>query len=353
MTTDDLNSPCKIQKRENFILKLEDFEEHLEDDNASEGLKSLETALLYYEKPEIYEEVDVELVHFLMRLIGKISLDKKKKFGSDIKKVLIEIRKIKSNDSFGWLLDFIELLLVYFPNSENELNILSLKTLIKKYPDVMELRLALAISIAKNACTKRDESAFQESFRIYEELDHFFQKNMKLSDHWRLHFPPNPRKQFLSGRILTILNYALYLKFSERYQASIALLDNTLKSDWIKKTDCADINKLKAELRGVCSLQMIKKTPTVQNIGTQFNTHINNSPNCHVEQGKNATCKNTISQGIYLKNLSINTSQELKSFPQDKDAKSKTRWQKLKMILSEILFFAPIIDMIKTIFNFF
>ena len=347
MIIDDISAASKIEKRQNFVEKLEDLENHLEDDNTSEILQSLKTVLLSYEKPEIYQEVDIELIESLINIQKKFSLEKKKKFGPDIKNILIQIKKDKSNSSFNWLLDFTDLLLVHFLPIEDPLNILSLRDLIKKYSDIMELRFALAIFILNNIRVNMDESSFQESLKIYEELDCFFHKRMKerLSDDYEDYPIYGPREKFFSRRTKAICKYALYLSRSKGYQAGITLLKTELNSDWIKRTKCGYV--LNRQLIELYKLQMIEeKTPVVQNIGTQFYTHINQSPNCRIEQGKNAKCKNTISQGIVLKNSSINISE-------DKDAKSKTRWQKLKMILSEILFFAPIIDMIKTLLNFF
>lgn len=296
MQINDTNTPCKIQRREHSMLKLEQFKDELEDDNTSEALKCLEEAILYYEKPEIYEEVDVELVHFLMRLTENLSLEQKKKIGLYIKNLNHENKSI---DSFNWLLDFIELLLGSCTSAEDPFNILSLKALIKKYPNIMELRLALAIAKANNACSTRNKADFQDSLKIYEELGCFFQKRLRLSDRWRRHFPPDPLENFFTGRINTTLNYAIYLTLLGDYQNSIEILNNTLKSDWIKKAYQKDVDKLESELRRIMSSEISKeKTPifqyTTTNIGTQLTNNINNSPFTHVEQGNKAIFTSTV-----------------------------------------------------------
>ena len=295
MEIDDTNTSCKIKRRENFMLKLEQFKDDLEDDKMWEALKCLDEAILYYEKPEIYEEVDVELVHFLIRLTKNISLQKKKQIGLYIKNFHPEM---KSNDSLTWLLDFIGLLVGSCPSPDDPFNILPLKNLIKKYPDIMGLRLALAIATADKACSQLNESDFQASLKIYEEFDCFFKKKQRLSDRYRRHFPPDPLESFLGGRINTVLNYVIYSNLLGCYEDSSTKLTNALKSDWIKKAYSEDIQKLKNELKGVLYLKMNKQNSTVNIIGTQFITNVDNSPNAHIEQGTSATFTSGISENV-------------------------------------------------------
>lgn len=372
MTIDDL--ACKIKTRENCMLKFHKFKKTLEY-NLPQALEFLKLALINYEKPETYSLIDIEVVNFIAYISDHLSLDEKTNLISPIKEILNELKNTNSNTPL-WLIDFVDLKLASLPDPNDPRYITQIKNLISKYNDVVELRLALATAMTSYSCDTENEKEFQKSLKLFTELECFFEKKMKLSDRYRIHFPPDPIKLFFQLKTWATLNYVSYLQYNHRNQEAINLLISALKHPWIHRIGEKDRERLERKLELAqlsCSTVAVSSEPQYI-IETQINNTITNSPNSDIQQGNTASSKTStykiidvkqiielvkLLKQINLKDLSPNKKEELQDyieFFQDiktekdiKDSKFKIMWQRCETFFSKIsalaLTIKPILDL--------
>lgn len=235
-----------MQNRENLMLKLEEFRKHLCYDRIEESLFSLREALSFYEKPEIYDGLDIELIHFIIQLDDTLTFEKRSKVSKEIKKILSNFKN--SNIPF-WLLDAINLTLASFPNSDDPKDVLSLRKLIEKHPTSMELRLALALALVQDSIEKNTEFGFKESLNLFSDLAPLFSKNEELSSRFRIYFPINPEMLFVRLRMWALINYSSFLQNHERDEEAIQMLISQSSEDWIRLASNSEKTQFQTEIK--------------------------------------------------------------------------------------------------------
>lgn len=92
-----------MKNRDNFMLELQKFKRYLYYDRIAEALESLGQALASYEKPEIYNVFDIELIHFIIHLDDTLTFEKGVKFLKKLQKCFaISMVKTLKLSHFGY-----------------------------------------------------------------------------------------------------------------------------------------------------------------------------------------------------------------------------------------------------------
>ncbi|MBS0606816.1 MAG: hypothetical protein JSR57_07695 [Verrucomicrobia bacterium] len=238
-----------MQKRENFMLNLQDFRRHLHYDRAPEALEALKQALSSYEKPEIYEEIDIELIHFIIHLDDTITFEKRSKISAKVKKILSDFIDKTPEIIPLWLLDVIDLTLADFPKSDDPRDILPLRKLLHKHPLNMELRLALAMALVQDSIEKNNELGFKESLSLFIELAPLFLKREERANRYRVYFPVNPESLFIKLRIWALFQYSTFLQKHDRDEEAIELLNAQASAPWIRLAEENDKAQIQTEIK--------------------------------------------------------------------------------------------------------
>lgn len=238
-----------MQNRENFMLKLQEFKTHLYYDRVTEALESLRQALGLYEKPEIYNMFDIELIHFIIHLDDTLTFEKRSRILKEVKELLNDFKDKNPEIIPLWLSDIVGLTLASFPNSGDPRDVISLRNLIDKHPTSVELRFALALGLVQDSIEKENEGGFKECLSLFMNLAPLFSKKEERASRFRTYFPINPENLFIRLRMWALFQYSEFLQNHDRDDEAIQLLKAQASEAWIRLAGENEKTQLQMEIK--------------------------------------------------------------------------------------------------------
>lgn len=238
-----------MQNRENFMLKLQEFKTHLYYDRVTEALESLRQALGLYEKPEIYNMFDIELIHFIIHLDDTLTFEKRSRILKEVNELLNDFKDKNPEIIPLWLSDIVGLTLASFPNSGDPRDVISLRSLIDRHPTSVELRFALALALVQDSIEKENEGGFKECLSLFMNLAPLFSKKEERASRFRTYFPINPENLFIRLRMWALFQYSEFLQNHDRDDEAIQLLKAQASEAWIRLAGENEKTQLQMEIK--------------------------------------------------------------------------------------------------------
>jgi hypothetical protein len=253
-----------MDNREKLMINLTEFKRQLYYDKVEESLSALRQALTCYDKPEIYAQLDVELIHFIIHMDDTLNFEKRNKILGKVKEILLDTQTENPHSPI-WLIEIIDLKLGSFPTSDDPSDVMSLRTLINKFPASLEIRLALALALIQDSIEKNNELGFKESMNLFSDLAPMFSKKEDRVNRYRVYSPIDPENLFIRLRIWAICQYSVFLQNHERDDEAIQLLTSQASEPWIK---LASVNEKSMFLMEIKILQ--RGQQITENIGIKY-----------------------------------------------------------------------------------
>lgn len=229
--------------RESFMLIFTKAFENLEMDRFPEFDSAFREAILCYHPPEIYVNIDLEVISELKKLDDVLSNGKRSKLSKETIGVIQEISK---NDiPAPWLTEYLRLILCSNPSIKDPHRIEKIREL-QESLNSLEIDIVLALSLVQEGIRKEDEDSFIESESIFNAIEPIFETREELPKRYRLHFPKDAQKTLGILRVWLVLNFSVLFHKKGRFKDALEIIKESINQKWAKSS--GELDKLQTRL---------------------------------------------------------------------------------------------------------
>ena len=230
--------------RESFMLIFTKAFENLEMDRFIEFESAFREGVLCYYPPEIYENIDIEVISELKKLDDILSHGKRSKLSKETIGVIQEISK-NNTPAPSWLIEYLKLILCSNPSTKDPHRIEKIRE-IQESLNSLEIDIVLALSLVQEGIRRDDEDCFIESESIFNAIETIFETREELPKRYRLHFPKDPQKTLGIFRVWLVQNFSVLFHKKERFKDALDIIEESTKQKWAKSS--GELDKLQTRL---------------------------------------------------------------------------------------------------------
>ena len=209
----------KSAARETFMLRITKAIEHLEMNRLPAFAKEFCEAISNYATPEIYANMDIELISELKKFDDAFSIEQRAKLPKETVSIL-KVLSQESTDAPEWFIEYSKLIFSSHPTAKDPNRINKIREM-QELGNSLEINFILAVSLIQEGIRNDDENCFIESESIFNSFESIFEAREELPKRYRIHFPKDARQTLAIFRLWGVQNYSVFCKPSKSHGAAI------------------------------------------------------------------------------------------------------------------------------------